>query len=153
MRCKKINKLILFLFITFNLTAQIKPDLNVRKKENFNKNWKFQLADDIKFSAEDFDDSSWRVLNLPHDWSVEHNFSKENSGRNAFLPGGIGWYRKNFSIPKSYTNKHFEIQFDGVYRHSEVWVNGDFVGVQYDGYASFYYDITPFLGIVCVQNI
>lgn len=85
------------------------------------------------------------AIELPHDWSVEHGFSKQSSGRNAWLPGGIGWYRKQFILPETYKKKHIEIQFDGVYRHVQVWVNGEHIGNQYDGYTSFYFDISPYL--------
>ncbi|UMB54049.1 DUF4982 domain-containing protein [Lutibacter sp. A64] len=141
----KINNLILFILLTVNIGAQIKPDLKVRKKENFNKNWKFILNDTLEFSNENFYDTNWRNIELPHDWSVEHEFSEENSGRNAWLPGGIGWYRKEFILPDNYKNKQIEIQFDGVYRHSQIWINGEHVGIQYDGYTSFYFDISPYL--------
>lgn len=117
----------------------------VREKQNFNENWKFDISDKTEYGNPDFDDSNWRKLTLPHDWSIEGEFSEENSGRNAWLPGGIGWYRKSFEITKSDEGKHFEIQFDGIYRHSKIWVNGVFVGVQYDGYTSFYFDITEAL--------
>ncbi|UMB61720.1 glycoside hydrolase family 2 protein [Lutibacter sp. A80] len=145
MSFKKINNLILFILLSVNITAQIKPGLDVRIKKNFNKNWKFILDDAIEFSNEDFNDANWRNIDLPHDWSVEYEFSKENSGRNAWLPGGIGWYRKEFNLPDNYKNKHVEIQFDGAYRHSQVWINGEHVGIQYDGYTSFYFDISPYL--------
>ena len=141
----RLIQLIGFILFGCNLYAQNAKDLEVRIKENFNKDWKFQLADSTVYSSSDFDDSTWRTLELPHDWSREADFSKENSGRNAWLPGGIGWYRKNFSLTESDKNKHIEIQFDGVYRHSQIWVNGEHVGIQYDGYTSFYFDITPFV--------
>jgi beta-galactosidase len=117
----------------------------IREKQNFNKNWKFSLSDNAEFGNPDFDDSSWRILNLPHDWSIESEFSEKNSGRNAWLPGGIAWYRKSFKVEKTDEGRHFEIQFDGIYRHSKIWVNGVFIGTQYDGYTSFYFDITEAL--------
>ncbi|TYA71728.1 glycoside hydrolase family 2 TIM barrel-domain containing protein [Seonamhaeicola marinus] len=142
---KKGLIIILFLFSLNKTFSQYFNNSPVRIKENFNKEWKFNLADSIIFSAAEFDDSDWRELEVPHDWSVEHKFDKTNSGRNAWLPGGIGWYRKHFTIPETYKNKHIEIQFDGVYRHAQVYVNGEHVGNQYDGYTSFYFDISPYL--------
>lgn len=136
----KITYLIFaFLLSTFISSSQI------RVKQNFNKAWKFSLADSSEFSLPDFDDTEWRPLDLPHDWSIEGEFSEQNSGRNAWLPGGVAWYRKSFELAKTDSGKYFEIQFDGVYRHSKVWVNGVFVGTQYDGYTSFYFDITEAL--------
>lgn len=144
---RDIKNLFLFsivFFFSFSVTLAQKNKA-VRIKENFNESWKFQLSDSTSFKNENYIDSDWRTVNLPHDWSIEGQFSASNSGRNAWLPGGIGWYRKTFNISKEHKQKHFEIQFDGVYRHSQIWVNGQFVGVQYDGYTSFYFDITPFL--------
>lgn len=142
-----MKKIIISLAFLSTIVAigQNLTNLKVREKQNFNKEWKFILADSSVYETADFDDSNWRHLSLPHDWSIEHDFNKENSGRNAWLPGGIGWYRKQFTLSETYKNKHIEIQFDGVYRHAHVWVNGEHVGNQYDGYTSFYFDISPFL--------
>ncbi|UZO82217.1 DUF4982 domain-containing protein [Aquimarina sp. ERC-38] len=131
--------------LCFNLSSQPEVKQHIRITENFNKNWKFQLADSIGFKEPEFDDTNWRILDVPHDWSREFDFDQKNSGRNAWLPGGIAWYRKEFTLPESYRDKHIEIQFDGVYRHAQIYVNGEHVGNQYDGYTSFYYDISLFL--------
>ena len=94
-----------------------------------------------------FDDSSWRVLNLPHDWAVEGDFDARNpsgTGGGA-LPGGIGWYRKAFVADTTDAGKQFIIQFDGVYMNSEVFINGHRLGKRPYGYISFAYDLTPHL--------
>ncbi|MGA9637047.1 glycoside hydrolase family 2 TIM barrel-domain containing protein [Flavobacterium sp.] len=140
MKIFKTILLLLFCVFTQGVFAQNSPH-----KVNFNANWKFSLTDSIKYAAGKFKDKDWQKLNLPHDWSAEADFSKNNSGRNAWLPGGIGWYRKNFSLPESDKGKHIEIQFDGVYKNSKIWVNGFPVGAQHDGYTSFYFDITELL--------
>ncbi|WP_111708849.1 glycoside hydrolase family 2 TIM barrel-domain containing protein [Lutibacter citreus] len=145
MKNKTLIQIVVIAFFSWNLIGQNSNEIQIRKKENFNKNWKFKLDDKGTYSAFEFDDTNWRELSLPHDWSVEAEFSENNSGRNAWLPGGIGWYRKSFSLAEIDKNKHIEIQFDGVYRHSQIWVNGEHVGIQYDGYTSFYFDITPFV--------
>ncbi|VGO20446.1 glycoside hydrolase family 2 TIM barrel-domain containing protein [Pontiella sulfatireligans] len=116
-----------------------------RERINFDEDWTFHLGDVPGAEASGFKDGEWRSLALPHDWSVEAEFSQDNAGRNAWLPGGTGWYRKEFLVPAEYSGKHVELQFDGVYRHAEVWVNGKSLGVQYDGYTSFYCDITKHL--------
>src|SRR5690606_28351129 len=87
--------------------------------------------------------------NLPHDWSIEGPFNKNNpSGRSgAFLPRGIGWYRKHFNISEKYRDKIVTIEFDGVYMNSDVWINGVHLGNRPYGYVSFYYDLTPYLKI------
>ncbi len=132
--------LLSILFLSVN--AQDNP---VRQRQSFNYNWKFSLGDSIAYSSSTYNDSTWRELSLPHDWSIEADFSKKLSGRNAWLPGGIGWYRKQFSLLPEEEGRHFELQFDGIYRHAKIWINDIYVGVQYDGYTSFYYDITDYL--------
>lgn len=126
-------------------TVVAQENKSVRITENFNQNWKFILEDKPSFCSSELDDSLWRKITLPHDWSVEADFSKENSGRNAWLPGGIAWYRKSFDLPENYKGKSIEIQFDGVYKNASLWINQNPVGVQHDGYTSFRYDITELL--------
>ena len=116
-----------------------------REKVKFDFGWKFYPGDVYKAKEADFDDSDWRELDLPHDWSIEQEFSPEYASCTAYLPGGIGWYRKTFEIPESYRDKTVSIQFDGVYNNSEVWINGHYLGYRPNGYISFSYDITPHL--------
>jgi beta-galactosidase len=118
-----------------------------RTQENFNNDWKFQLSDSLHEADAFSDDSSWRTLNLPHDWSIEGEFSEKNSAGvgGGALPGGIGWYRKIFTLDSLDNNKRIAIQFDGIYLNSEVWINGHSVGKRPNGYISFEYDITPFV--------
>ncbi len=122
-----------------------------RMVENFNKSWKFYYADttDKKMDYEEptYDDASWRTLNLPHDWSIELTFDKNNPAtpEGGALPGGIGWYRKSFTVPVTSKGKQVSIEFDGVYRCSQVWINGHFLGLRPNGYISFQYDLTPYL--------
>jgi beta-galactosidase len=120
---------------------------NVRSRIDFNEGWKFQLGDNNQANQPDFNDSGWRNLNLPHDWSIEGEFSQDNPTKvnGGALPAGIGWYRKSFKIDQSWKQKQIFIDFDGVYRNSEVWVNGHFLGKRPFGYSSFRYDLTPFL--------
>ncbi len=103
-------------------------------------------------AAPDFDDRSWRKLNLPHDWAVEEPFSNKASfshgfkaiGRN-FPETSVGWYRKTFVIPASDLGRSIHIAFDGVFRNSIVWVNGHYLGTAASGYSGFEYDITDYL--------
>ena len=114
---------------------------------NFGRDWRFNLGDVTNGQAPDLDDSKWRALNLPHDWSIEGEFSKENPAGfgGGALPGGIGWYRKTFNLPENAKGKFVFVDFDGVYRNSEVWINGHFLGKRPYGYISFQYNLTPFL--------
>ena len=115
-----------------------------RQKESFNENWTFHLGDDAEAYKPEFDDSGWRKLDVPHDWAIEGEFSEKNpsgSGGGA-LPGGIGWYRKTFTVDKKSEGKKIFIDFDGVYMNSEVWINGISLGMRPYGYISFQYDLT-----------
>src|ERR1700733_11222529 len=95
----------------------------------------------------DFNDSGWRTLNLPHDWSIEGPFSQDApaAGEGAYLPTGIGWYRKHFILPPTTRGKRVVLQFDGVYQRSEVWINGTSLGMWPYGFTTFSYDLTPHL--------
>jgi beta-galactosidase len=103
-------------------------------------------------SAPDFDDSGWRVLNLPHDWGVEVPFDQRGSGSHGFKAIGrnfpatsVGWYRKSFTIPASDLGNRISVEFDGVFRDSIVWVNGHYLGTEESGYSDFAYNLTEFL--------
>ena len=114
---------------------------------NFDKGWKFTLENQAGASAPTLDDSGWRSLNLPHDWAIEGDFSQDNpsgTGGGA-LPGGIGWYRKTFTFTPSMKGKEVYIDFDGAYMNSTVYINGHKLGTRPYGYASFSYDLTPWL--------
>lgn len=118
-----------------------------RRKVNFDKGWRFHLGDVRLAKEEEYLDNSWRQLNLPHDWSIEGKFDKNNPAGvgGGALPGGIGWYRKTFSLPKSDSGNMIFIDFDGVYMNSSVWINGHYLGNRPYGYSSFRYNLTPFL--------
>ena len=118
-----------------------------RTTADFDKGWKFHLGDVKGGDKAAAPDKDWRTLNLPHDWSIEGTFSKDNpaSPEGGALPGGIGWYRKTFTVPLSSKGKLTYIDFDGVYQKSDVWVNGKHLGFRPNGYISFRYDLTPYL--------
>ena len=126
-----------------------RQEINTRQRTSFNNNWKFSLGDVEGASVFTFDDNDWRQLNLPHDWAIEGEFSKDNpsgTGGGA-LPGGIGWDRKTFVADETYAGKKVFIDFDGVYMNSEVFINGVSLGKRPYGYISFRYDLTPYLKI------
>ncbi len=118
-----------------------------RNVVDFTEDWKFYLGDDPAASVADFDDKDWRTLNLPHDWSIETDFSEKNPATpgGGALPGGIGWYRKEFTPDKSSEGKNTYIDFDGIYWNSKVWINGQLLGERPNGYISFRYDLTPYM--------
>lgn len=118
-----------------------------RSQLDFNQQWKFRLGDLKEAIQPGYVDKDWRILDLPHDWSIEGSFSKEHPAteQGGALPGGVGYYRKKFSLPLSAVNKRVRILFDGVYRNSEVWINGHLLGKRPNGYISFSYDLTGHL--------
>lgn len=126
------------MLVQFNAVAQ-------SSTLNFNDNWKFQLALD---STGNFPiNNNWRTVQVPHDWSIEGNFSAihKTTFNQAALPAGIGWYQKEFERTKNMLKKEVFIYFDGVFCNSEIWVNDHFVGKRPNGYVGFEYNITPYL--------
>ncbi len=89
--------------------------------------------------------TQWRNIQIPHDWSIEEPFSDEWASATAYLPGGIGWYKKSFTAPASWKGKKAFINFDGVYKNSEVWINGHSLGKRPNGFVSFEYDLSAYL--------
>jgi beta-galactosidase len=119
----------------------------VRPITSFDADWRFLKGDQHGAELLAFDDSSWRHLNVPHDWSIEGPFDERNpaGGAGAFLPAGVGWYRKHFTLPASYCQRHVFIEFDGVMANSDVWINGQHLGRRPCGYVSFSYELTGHL--------
>jgi len=126
-----------------------------RQTTNFDQAWRFHLGDVAGAQQAAFGDSGWRALDLPHDWSIEGPFKEQNPAGVAggALPGGIGWYRKAFTLPAGDTAKVVFIEFDGVYRNSEVWINGKYLGKRPYGYSSFRYELTPHLRYGKQRNV
>ncbi|HEY2961491.1 MAG TPA: beta-galactosidase GalB [Pyrinomonadaceae bacterium] len=125
------------------------------KTVSFNENWRFHPGDVASAQDAGFNDSQWRQLNLPHDWSIEGEFSEKapsGTGGGA-LPGGLGWYRKTFTIPANAKGKLIFVEFDGVYRNSEVWINGHYLGKRPYGYSTFEYELTPYLVYGAKTNV
>ena len=114
------------------------------KSSLFNDGWTFILGDVEGASAGTFDDSRWTRVQLPHDWSVKGTLSPANASCTGYLPAGIGWYRKHFSGPRHPEGKVY-VYFEGVYNRSSVYLNGHLLGERPSGYASFLYDLTPYL--------
>lgn len=113
--------------------------------QNINNNWSFTLSDAKGAEAENFDDSRWQKLDLPHDWSVKGQLSPTLASATGYLPGGIGWYRKSLNIPADKKGELIYLYFEGVYNRSEVYVNGHLLGKRPNGYISFMYDATPYI--------
>ncbi|HEX8022697.1 beta-galactosidase GalB [Mucilaginibacter sp.] len=138
----KACTLLVVMLIAINSFAQ-----QTRQKLDFDKSWRFNLGAVDNGENTKLNDSKWRTLNLPHDWSIEGTFSKDNPAtpEGGALPGGIGWYRKTFTVPTASKGKLVYIDFDGVYQKSDVWINGHHLGFRPNGYISFRYELTPYL--------
>jgi beta-galactosidase/beta-glucuronidase len=120
----------------------LSPINNIR---NFNLNWKFCKGDVLGAQDPNFGYDNWQEVDLPHDWSIEGPFNPKWASCTGYLPGGVGWYRKKFIIPKSNEDKKVFIYFEGVYNNCEVWINGISLGKRPNGYISFYYEISEHL--------
>lgn len=165
---KRLLSLIPILALTVGAYAQ-------RETVLINKNWKFAYGHALSFEGnfmngtkyfnyltktgygdgpadENFDDRAWRTLDLPHDWAVELPFSPNGSHSHGYKALGykfpensVGWYRKNIEISQDDYGKKISLVFEGVFRNSDVWVNGFFLGHEMSGYLDFEYDITDYL--------
>ena len=113
--------------------------------EKFNDGWLFQLGDEEDSYRPEYADTTWRHLSLPHDWSIEGTYSPDLASGTGYLPGGVAWYRKHFNHRASDAPEKTYIYFEGVYNRSDVYVNGHHLGNRPNGYASFMYDLTPYL--------
>lgn len=132
-----------FLVVFFTNCGQATEE-QTRKREKFNSRWKFTRGDIENAQAYNFDDYNWRNLDLPHDWAIEGPFSKKVYFQGGFLPyPGVGWYRKSFQVNGE--GKSVLLEFDGVMKDAQVWVNGNYVGGWAYGYSSFNFDITKYL--------
>jgi len=131
-------------FAMATLAVQAQP---ARTVVPFDSHWKFLKGDAKDAEQAGFDDAQWRTLDVPHDWSIEGPYDRNNpSGRGGgYLPTGIGWYRKTFTLEEADAKKPAFIEFDGVMANSEVFINGFSVGKRPSGYISFQYELTGHL--------
>ncbi len=150
---QKISRLLIAVILMAVVNGCSRPE--PRTHVSFNQGWKFALAAGDEAAQPGFDDSGWRELDLPHDWSIEGEFSQDNPATpgGGALPGGIGWYRKTFRMNAADRERLTYISFDGVYRNSEVWINGNYLGKWPYGYSSFRYELTPWLKYGEEENV
>ncbi|MEM9236248.1 MAG: sugar-binding domain-containing protein, partial [Verrucomicrobiota bacterium] len=157
MKPLKLLSLILLSGLPMNATASEEPMMGSSQPDgalepeviksdsarvlDFNFGWKFLEKDEREAFVPDFDDSKWRNVRLPHDWSVEHSFDKELEGATAYLPGGMGWYRKTFTAELS-PKKACYLCFDGIYNNAEIWLNGKRLGFHPYGYSPILHEIS-----------
>ena len=115
--------------------------------------WRFCKGDFATAMMPAFDDSAWRRVNVPHDWSSEGPFRADYASGTGYAPGGVGWYRRHFRLDATATNQLVAVEFDGVYDYAEVWVNGHFAGGRPYGYSSFECVLTPWLRFGSAENV
>jgi beta-galactosidase len=110
----------------------------------FDKGWRFLKGDAEGAERPEFDDAAWRLLDVPHDWSIEGPFDERNATGKAggYLPAGVGWYRKHFTLGAAERTRRVFVEFDGVMANSDVWVNGFHLGRRPYGYVGFRYELT-----------
>ncbi|GAA4755953.1 glycoside hydrolase family 2 protein [Flavisolibacter ginsenosidimutans] len=146
-RTTLLTFLLLFYFSVF---AQ-----NERTITSFDNDWKFYKGDASGAEAVSFNDASWRSLNVPHDWSIEGPYDRANptSRGGGYLPAGVGWYRKIFSLPGIDASKNFFVEFDGIMAASDVWINGHHLGKRPSGYISLHYELSPYLKFGAEKNV
>ena len=137
------NKAFFIILLGLLVCTIVQAQVSFGEAKKFNENWLFSLSDDSLGASVSYNDSKWRKLDLPHDWSVEGQLSPSLASCTGYLPGGIGWYRKHFQVADK-AARHY-IYFEGTYNRSEVYLNGHLLGKRPNGYISFMYDMTPYL--------
>ncbi|HRX11711.1 MAG TPA: beta galactosidase jelly roll domain-containing protein, partial [Draconibacterium sp.] len=131
-----------FVLVSLTIFQTAAAQVGFGQAEKINQNWKFILHDIENGEKTDLSDQSWKTVDLPHDWSVKQQLSPTLASATGYLPGGVGWYRKQLFISKDNEDKKVYLYFEGVYNHSEVFVNGQSIGKRPNGYISFMYDAT-----------
>jgi len=123
------------------------PQPPPRERLLFDHDWKFLLGDPSGAESPAFDAAGWRTVDLPHDWSIEGKIDPQNpmGGSGGFFPAGVGWYRRTFTVPATWSAKRIGVEFEGIYMNATVYVNGNNLGMHPYGYTTFFHDLTPHL--------
>jgi beta-galactosidase len=138
----------IFLLLVSNISS-----VRGRTTQDFDAGWLFHKGDSASAMMPAFDDTGWQPVMVPHDWSSDGPFSADYASGTGYAPGGIGWYRKHFQLGTNQASQSVAIEFDGVYDHAEVWINGQFVGGRPYGYSSFQCDVTRFVSFGSGDNV
>lgn len=128
------------------VTTFAAPTANaVRIVVPFDEGWRFTASDPAAAATPELNDTAWRSVDVPHDWSIAGPFDAQNptGGAGAFLPSGVAWYRRSFTLPADAQGREVFVEFDGVMQNSEVWLNGQRLGQRPNGYVSLRYELTP----------
>src|ERR1039458_1296823 len=137
------KKFALAIFAGVVLASLAISTAGAREVLSFDDGWRFLKADAPDAEQPGFDDSNWKAVSVPHDWSIAGPFAETNKtgGAGAFLPSGVAWYRKHFSLPSEDLGRRVFVEFDGVMQNSDVWINGFHLGHRPNGYVSFRYEL------------
>lgn len=130
----------IFLLTLLNAQAQ-----GLREHQLWDNCWRFHLDDEPKAQEPSYDDANWRLLNIPHDWSIDGRTSSNapTAGGGGFFQAGTGWYRRTFSAPTTWIGKRILVEFEGVSANAEIWLNGESVATHANPFTSFFVDLTP----------
>lgn len=117
---------------------------DARSVVSLDPDWRFFQGEATGAEAPAFDDSTWRKLDIPHDWSIEGRFDQNapTGGAGGWLPSGVAWYRKSLELPADAKDRAVWLEFNGVMANSDVWLNGQHLGHRPNGYVSFRYDVS-----------
>ena len=128
-------------------TARLAAAESPRQHLRLDDNWRFYLGEPQDGAATGLDESGWRTITLPHDWSIEGKMDPKApmGGQGGFLPAGIGWYRHHLDVPTSWKDKRVRVEFEGVYMNAEIYLNGQKLDFHPYGFTSFFVDLTPAL--------
>lgn len=147
-----MKKLLTTLFALLMTAAGVQSQVSFGHAEKINRGWSFLRVDSAwnisersEMKEKAFDDTRWRKVDLPHDWGVELPMSPDKGSCQGYLPGGVAWYRLHIPAGKLAEGRRHYIYFEGVYNYSEVYINGHLLGKRPSGFASFLYDMTPYL--------
>lgn len=153
-RLPALASLLACLLVPVSGVAQTTARITTPGTTPFDTGWRFLQAEAAGAEQPGFNDAQWRSVSVPHDWSIEGAYDQANpTGRGGgYLPAGVGWYRKQFSLPASAEKRQFRIEFDGVMANSDVWINGVHLGKRPYGYSSFRYDLSAHLKFGAGQN-
>lgn len=129
------------------LLSLLSLTLHAADRTRIDDDWKFTLGDPADAASPSLDDSGWRTVTLPHDWSIEGRIEPKapTGGGGGFFPSGIGWYRDHIDAPAAWKGKTVEVEFEGVYMDADVYLNGQKLAGHPYGYTSFFVDLTPSL--------
>ena len=120
---------------------------------NIDKDWKFNKGSLTGAESLGFDDAGWNKVDVPHDWRISEEYNENNPRNNGYLPRGVGWYRKELDIKPNYSKCRIYLEFEGVFRNSTIWVNGNKAGSHLAGYTGFVLDITDLVDFNSGKNV